>query len=55
VVASPADRKIQSSLEGDAARLAAKCALVHAFSSFGLRKCAEDAEIRALAPRRRIA
>lgn len=46
---------IQSLLEGDAARLAANRAQIHAFINIGLRMRAEDAEIRAFARRRRTA
>ena len=46
---------IRSPLEGDAARLAANRAQNYAFINIGLRKRAEDAEIRAFAPRRRTA
>jgi AcrR family transcriptional regulator len=46
---------IQSLLEGDAARLAANRAQIHAFIDAGLRKNGEGAGARALAPRRKTA
>jgi AcrR family transcriptional regulator len=44
---------IQSLLEGDAARLAANRAQLHAFIDAGLRKHGNGAEIRAVGPRRK--
>jgi len=46
---------IQSLLEGDAARLAANRAQIHAFIDTGLRKRGEGAAVRTLAPRRTTA
>ena len=44
-----------SLLEGDATRLAANRAQIHAFIDMGLRKHGEGATVRAVAPRRKTA
>jgi hypothetical protein len=44
---------IQSLLEGDAVRLAANRAQIHAFIDAGLRKREDGAEIRAVGSRRK--